>query len=104
MKKQNSFAVSFHGPPHRAFVNALGQCRLRIALAENDAGICTAALGLGQGQAVRRVPQTEALLLKLQKLKRTAGKYADMTKEKYPIAVWVESTFREFQGILMGNK
>lgn len=30
------------------------------------------------------------------------GKYMDAIKEKYPIAAWVESTFKEFHGILMG--
>lgn len=28
----------------------------------------------------------------------------DAIKEKYPIAAWVESTFKEFHGILMGNE
>ena len=32
------------------------------------------------------------------------GKYIDAIKEKYPIAAWVESTFKEFHGILMGNE
>ena len=32
------------------------------------------------------------------------GKYIDVIKEKYPMAAWVESTFKEFHGILMGNK
>ena len=60
---------ALHGPPHRAFVNALGQRHLGKALSEDDAGIHPAALG--RGQAVQRVPQTAEPLLALQHLVRS---------------------------------
>ena len=31
------------------------------------------------------------------------GKYIDVIKEKYPVATYVETVFKEFHGIIMGN-